>query len=172
MDWKICDQINFIHGINHLKIEWKVNFLPKYGQLWRLLSQWFHRNKYMDNRDSWEVVNCCVIFSASWKYWSQNIHQTPKSALAFMRSIVVWIRFYNKKKEYPKSIITMYDVCLVVKHKYNRYCWHFYRPHDLCAMGIRFSGFYLFQGFSISSFKPYITCVSKIYFFEKVKELP
>ena len=93
MDWKICDQINFIHGINHLKIEWKVNFLPKYDQLWRLLSQWFHRNKYMDNRDSWEVVNCCVIFSASWKYWSQNIHQTPKSALAFMRSIVVWIRF-------------------------------------------------------------------------------
>ena len=33
MDWKICDQINFIQGINHLKIEWKVNFLPKYGQL-------------------------------------------------------------------------------------------------------------------------------------------
>lgn len=33
MDWEICDQINFIYGINHLKIEWKVNFLPKNDQL-------------------------------------------------------------------------------------------------------------------------------------------
>lgn len=42
----------------------------------------------------------------------------------------------------------------------------------LCVHGIRFSGLYLFQGsFYWVSFKPYIACVTKILFFEKVKRI-